>query len=147
MSFTQVEDIEFQSHVPKGELHYPISEIYNGIRSSQNGLPNMMGTWLAPTATALFQVRQNLLGSRICPLGLEHPQWSPFGILIDLSAKDNVMEVGFSSPNPSCLYMEYGSRFTLAPKYSSAFSTQVPPILTEIVGHPGSVYFTGVLHS
>ena len=56
------------------------------------------------------------------------------------------MEVGFSSPKPSCLYMEYSSRFTLAPKSSSDFSTQVPPILTEIVGHPGSLYFTGVLH-
>ena len=71
----------------------------------------------------------------------------PFGILIDLSARDSVMEVGFSSPKPSCFYMEYGSRFTLAPKSSSAFSTQVSPILTGIVGHPGSLYFTRVLHS
>ena len=57
----------------------------------------------------------------------------PFGILIDLSTRDSVMEVGFSYPKPSCLYMEYDSRFTLAPKSSSAFSTQVPLILTEIV--------------
>ena len=61
----------------------------------------------------------------------------PFGILIDLSARDSVMEVGFSSPKPSCFYMEYGSRFTLAPKSNSVFSTLMPPILTEIVGHPG----------
>ena len=71
----------------------------------------------------------------------------PFGILIDLSASDSVMEVGFSSPKPSFVYMEYGKRFTLAPKSSSAFSTLMPPILIEIVGHPGSLYFTGVLHS
>ena len=57
------------------------------------------------------------------------------------------MEVGLSSPKPSCLYMEYGSRFTLAPKSSSVFSTQVPPILIEMVGHPGSLYFTGVFYS
>ena len=43
--------------------------------------------------------------------------------------------------------MEYGNRFTLAPKSNSAFSTLMPPILTEIVGHPGSLYFTGVFHS
>ena len=57
------------------------------------------------------------------------------------------MEVGFSSPKPSCLYMEYGSRFTLAPKSNSAFSTLKPPILTEIVGHLGSLYFIGFFHS
>ena len=71
----------------------------------------------------------------------------PFGILIDLLASYSVMEVGFSSPKPNCLYMEYGRRFTLAPKSISAFSTLMPPILTKIVGHPGSLYFTGVLHS
>ena len=60
----------------------------------------------------------------------------PFGILMDLSTRDSVMEMGFSSPKLSYLYMEYGSRFTL-----------MPPILIEIVGHPGSLYFTGVLHS
>ena len=43
--------------------------------------------------------------------------------------------------------MEYGKRFTLAPKSNSAFSTLMPPILTEIVGHPESLYFTGVLNS
>ena len=56
------------------------------------------------------------------------------------------MLVGFSSPNPSCLYTEYGSRLTLAPKSNSALSIQVPPMLTEIVGVPGSLYFTIVLH-
>ena len=69
----------------------------------------------------------------------------PFGILIDLSARESVMEVGFSSPKPNCLYIEYGKRFTLAPRSNSAFSTLMPPIFTEIVGHPGSLYFTGVL--
>ena len=57
------------------------------------------------------------------------------------------MEVGFSFPKPSCLYMEYSNRFTQAPKSISAFSTLKPLILTEIVGHPRSLYFTGVLHS
>ena len=56
------------------------------------------------------------------------------------------MEVGFNSPKPSCLYIEQGSRLTLAPKSSNAFSTQVAPIFTEMVGQPGSLYFTGVLH-
>ena len=55
------------------------------------------------------------------------------------------MLVGLSSPKPNCLYNEYGSRFTLAPKSSSALSMQVPPMLTEIVGDPGSLYLTGVL--
>ena len=44
------------------------------------------------------------------------------------------MLVGLSSPKPNCLYTEYGSRFTLAPKSNSALSMQVPPILTDIVG-------------
>ena len=56
------------------------------------------------------------------------------------------MLVGFSYPKPSCLYTEYGSRLTLAPKFNSALSMQVPPMLTEIVGVLGSLYFTIVLH-
>ena len=56
------------------------------------------------------------------------------------------MEAGFHSPNLSCFYIEYGSRFTLAPRSNSVFSTQVPPILIEMVGQPGSLYFTRVLH-
>ena len=55
------------------------------------------------------------------------------------------MLVGLSSPKPNYLYTEYGSRFTLAPKSNSALSMQVPPMLTEIVGDPGSLYLTGVL--
>ena len=55
------------------------------------------------------------------------------------------MLVDLSSHKPNCLYTEYGSRFTLAPKSNSALSMQVPPMLTEIVGDPGSLYFTGVL--
>ena len=43
--------------------------------------------------------------------------------------------------------MEKGSKLKLAPKSSNAFSTQVLPMLTEIIGHPGSLYFTRVLHS
>ena len=56
------------------------------------------------------------------------------------------MLVGFSSPKPNCLYTEYGSRLTLAPKSSRALSMQIPPMLTEMVGDPGSLYFTKVLH-
>ena len=56
------------------------------------------------------------------------------------------MLVGFSSPKPNFLYNEYGSRLTLAPKSSSALSMQIPPMLTEMVGDPGSLYFTKVLH-
>ena len=56
------------------------------------------------------------------------------------------MLVGFSSPKPYCLYTEYGSRVTLAPKSSSALSIQIPLMLTEMVGDPGSLYFTKVLH-
>ena len=56
------------------------------------------------------------------------------------------MLVGFSSPKPNCLYTEYGSRLPLAPRSSSALSMQVPPMLPEIVGDPGSFYFTKVLH-
>ena len=55
------------------------------------------------------------------------------------------MLVGLSSPKPNYLYTEYGSRFTLAPKSNSALSMQVPPMLTDIVGDPGSLYFTKVL--
>ena len=69
----------------------------------------------------------------------------PLEIFTDQSAKDRVMLVGLSSPKPNCLYTEYGSRFTLAPKSNSALSMQVPPMLTDIVGDPGSLYFTGVL--
>ena len=54
--------------------------------------------------------------------------------------------VGFSSPKPNCLYIEYGSRLTLAPRSSSALSMHVPPILIEMVRDPGSLYFNKVLH-
>ena len=55
------------------------------------------------------------------------------------------MLVGLSSLKPSYLYTEYGIRFTLAPKSSNDSSMQFPPILTEIVGEPGSLYLTGYL--
>ena len=54
--------------------------------------------------------------------------------------------VGFSSPKPNYLYIEYGSWLTLARKSSSALSMQVPPMLTEMVEDPGSLYFNKVLH-
>ena len=54
------------------------------------------------------------------------------------------MLVGLSSPKPNCFYTEYGSRFILAPKSSSALSMKFPPMLTEIVGDPGFLYLTGV---
>ena len=54
--------------------------------------------------------------------------------------------VGFSPLKPNCLYIEYGSRLTLAPKSNSALSIQVPPMLTEMVGDPRSLYFTMFLH-
>ena len=56
------------------------------------------------------------------------------------------MLVDFSSPKPNCLYIEYGSRLTLAPRSNSALSMQVPPMLIEMVGDPGSLYFNKVLH-
>ena len=56
------------------------------------------------------------------------------------------MLVGFSSPKPNYLYIEYGNRLTLAPRSSSALSMQVPPMLTEMVGDPRSLYFNKVLH-
>ena len=56
------------------------------------------------------------------------------------------MLVGFSFPKPNYLYIEYGSRLTLDPRSSSALSMQIPPTLTEMVGDPGSLYFTKVLH-
>ena len=56
------------------------------------------------------------------------------------------MLVGFNSPKPNCLYVECGSWLTLAPRSSSALSTQVPPMLIEMVGDPGSLYFNKVLH-
>ena len=56
------------------------------------------------------------------------------------------MLVGFSSPKPNYMYTEYGSRLTLALRSSSAFGMQIPPMLTEMVGDPGSLYFTKVLH-
>ena len=56
------------------------------------------------------------------------------------------MLVDFSSPKPNYLNIEYGSRLTLAPRSSIALSMQVPLMLTEMVGDPGSLYFTKVLH-
>ena len=56
------------------------------------------------------------------------------------------MLVDFSSPKPNCLYIEYGSRLTLAPRSKSALSVQVPPMLTEMVGDPGSLCFNKVFH-
>ena len=56
------------------------------------------------------------------------------------------MFVDFSSPKSNCLYIEYGGRLTLALRSSSALSMQVPSMLTEMVGDPGSLYFNKVLH-
>ena len=56
------------------------------------------------------------------------------------------MLVDFNSLKPNCLYIEYGSRLTLAPRSRSALSMQVPPMLTEMVGDPGSLYFNKVLN-
>ena len=56
------------------------------------------------------------------------------------------MLVGFLSPKPNFLYIEYGSRLTLALRSNSALSMQVPPMLTEMVEDPGSLYFNKVLH-
>ena len=53
--------------------------------------------------------------------------------------------VGLSSPKPNCMYTEYGMRFTLAPKSSNDLSMQFPPILTGIVGEPGSLNLAGYL--
>ena len=44
-----------------------------------------------------------------------------------------------------CVYCP--TRFTLAPKSSNACSMCEPLVLIEIVGHPGSLYFIGVLFS
>ena len=53
--------------------------------------------------------------------------------------------VGFSSPKPNCLYIVYGSRLTLAPRFNNALSVHVPPMLIEMVGDPRSLYFNKVL--
>ena len=42
---------------------------------------------------------------------------------------------------------EYGRRFTLAPRSSNALSIHFLPIVTAMVGHLGSLYFTSVLFS
>ena len=43
--------------------------------------------------------------------------------LIKQLAKDNMIAIASSSPNPSCLYMAYNRRLKLTPKSNSAFST------------------------
>ena len=46
--------------------------------------------------------------------------------------------------DPSCWYTEYGSKFTLAPKSNKHLLIILSPIVTEIVGQPGSLYLTGI---
>lgn len=55
-------------------------------------------------------------------------------------ANCNVTGVGFSSPKPSCLYIVYGKRLTLAPKSRRVFSMLNCPITHRIVSHPISLY-------
>ena len=63
----------------------------------------------------------------------------PLGFLIDLSAKERVTLVGLSYDKPNCLKTKYGRMLTLAPKSSRAFSIFVSPMVTDMVGHPGSL--------
>ena len=69
---------------------------------------------------------------------------SPLGIFIDLSGNGSLVLVGFNSPNINCWYTKWGSMFILAPKSSKACLITVFPIVHEIVGQPGSLYFTGI---
>ena len=62
----------------------------------------------------------------------------PRGILTNQSVNCKDTVVGFSSPNPICLYTEYGNKLTLAPKSNSALSIEWSPMTQEIVGTPGS---------
>jgi len=67
------------------------------------------------------------------------------GNFTDLSASKRVTEVGFNSPGLRLWKTEYGSKFTLAPRSSKAFSILCYPIKQEIVGQPGSLYFKPLL--
>jgi len=53
-----------------------------------------------------------------------------------------VTRVRLSSPNPSCWYTERGNTLLLAPRSRSARQISICPMVQEIMGHPGSLYFT-----
>ena len=107
----------------------------------------MIGTEVAPLHNGSMSNTTKSIGQQNLSTCTNTSSTIPLGTLIDQSAKDKVIVVVLSSPNPSCLQIEYGRRFTLAPKLSKAFSTYVSPICTEIVRHVGSLYFTGALFS
>ena len=69
---------------------------------------------------------------------------SPLGIFTERSASCIVTLVGRRLPNPSCWYTEKGRRLILAPKSSNALLIVVYPMIQEMVGLPGSLYFTGI---
>ena len=141
-----MEDIKLQIHIAKGELHDSILAIYDGIRCGQKWPPKYNGHMVS-AFYHWFRIK-NYEIYRIIKFAYFTKTSStiPLGIFTNRSAKDRVMLVGFSSPKPNYLYTEYGRKLTLAPKSSSVLSIHFPPMLTEMVGGPGSLYFTMVLH-
>src|SRR5262249_38905637 len=69
----------------------------------------------------------------------------PLGCLTDLSASWIVNLVGFGSPNPSFLNMEYGITLILAPKSANALSIDKLPRVQGMVKHLGSLSLGGSL--
>ena len=68
----------------------------------------------------------------------------PLGTFKDRSASYKVILVGFNSSSPNCSYTKYDNMLTLTPRSSRALIMRVFPIMHEIVGDLGTLYFIGI---
>jgi len=69
---------------------------------------------------------------------------SPLEIFTERSANCIVTQVRRRSPNQSYWYMKKESKLILAPRSNNAQFIMVCPMMHEMVGLPGSLYFTGM---
>jgi hypothetical protein len=69
----------------------------------------------------------------------------PLGTFTYLSASKRVTEVGFHLPRLKLSKTEYGSKFTLAPRSSKAFSILCSSIKHEIVGQNRVFIFQSII--
>jgi len=69
---------------------------------------------------------------------------SPLGTFIERSANWIVTRIGWRSPKQRCWYTKKGSKLILAPKSSNALLMVFCSMIHAIVGHPGSLYLTGM---
>ena len=106
MLFAQVENVEFQSHISECKLHNSILAVDDRIRGGQEW-SSKNNRYIVSSHCYWFHVKNNKIYRIVEFVHLYQTSSTvPFGIFMDLSARDSVMVVGFNSPKPSFLYIE-----------------------------------------